>query len=265
MTLLLVPLRLIGVAMSIATFLFSMAIVAIFVRKKWRYKHVAVRMLSLWSGPTLWCLGVRSRAEGLQHVKSSSQALLVGNHLSYTDVLVIAANAPSCFVTSTEVRDAPGLGLICRMAGCLFVDRKNRRNLSNEVGELQEGLEKGLKVAIFPEATSTNGEQILRFRKPLYYSATRCSAPVIPFVLNYRTVNGDPISLKTRDSVFWYGDMDFIPHLLRLVRSGGVEVDIQFLPALKVTPESDAGVIAEQTQALIETVYVPVRQAPAAN
>lgn len=259
MTLLLVPFRLIGVAICIAAFLFSMGVVSLFVRDKWRYTRIATRMLGWWSRPTLWVLSIKARPINLENLMKIEQALLVGNHLSYTDVLVIAAHAPSCFVTSTEVKNAPGLGLICRMAGCLFVDRKNRRNLAGEVGELQQGLEHGLKVAIFPEATSTNGEQILRFKKPLYYSATRSSAPVVPFVLNYRLVGGKPIDKSTRDSVFWYGDMDFIPHLLRLVRTGGVTVDIEFLPPVSVSPDLDAGPIAEQTQALIEAVYVPVR------
>jgi len=114
-------------------------------------------------------------------------------------------------------------------------------------------------VAIFPEATSTNGEQILRFRRPLYMSAIEASKPVVPFCLNYRMVGGVPINLQTRDSVFWYGDMDFASHLWRLAGSGGVNVDLIFLSALETGQQVDPGQLAELSQKAVEAVFKPVR------
>ena len=204
-------------------------------------------------------LSIRTRVIGVEHLKDLNGALLVGNHLTYTDVLVIASHVPACFVTSTEIKRSLGLGQICVMAGCLFVDRKNKRNLVNEVSEIQEGLQQGLNVAIFPEATSTNGEAVLRFRKPLYSAATSASAQVVPFVLNYRMVGGVPVTKETRDDIFWYGDMDFIPHIWRLTGRGGAEVDLHIFPPMRVSPSIDTTELADETHRLVASAFAPVK------
>ncbi len=253
------PLRLFGVVIVVASFLTAMSLVWLVVRNRWKRVRVSNKLLSYWGRFACWVLGIRRTVFGLEHLRGLNGALFVGNHLTYTDVTVIASHLPTCFVTSTEIKRSIGLGQICMMAGCLFVDRKNKRNLVNEVGEIEEGLRNGLNVAIFPEATSTNGEKILRFRKPLYYSAVTAGVPVVPFILNYRTIGGAPVTLANRDNVFWYGDMDFIPHLWRLTGEGGAEVELTFLAPIPTTAESDTTELAEHTQALVESVYIPIK------
>lgn len=252
------PFRLLGVAIVVVTFLFVMSLVWLVIRDKWKYTRAANRILTKWSRFACFVLSIRTRVIGAEHLQDLNGALLVGNHLTYTDVVVIASHVPACFVTSTEIKRSLGLGQICVMAGCLFVDRKNKRNLVNEVSEIQEGLQKGLNVAIFPEATSTNGEAVLRFRKPLYLAASMANAKVVPFVLNYRTVGGAPVNKETRDDIFWYGDMDFIPHLWRLTGRGGAEVDLHILPPIPVSPTSDTGQLADETHRLVAATFVPV-------
>jgi 1-acyl-sn-glycerol-3-phosphate acyltransferase len=195
---------------------------------------------------------------GLENRDAQPIALYVGNHLSYLDVLAISSCVPAGFVTSMEIRETPLLGLICEMAGCLFVERRNKSNLLNEVAQLSEGLRNGLNVAIFPEATSTNGSQILRFRRPLYMAAVATKTPVVPFCLNYRMIGGKPVDLRTRDSVFWYGDMSFAPHLWALCGAGGVNVDLTFLPAVPVKGDEEPGDLSQKTQIMVESVFLPV-------
>ncbi len=253
------PFRLIGVAISVATFLLFMSLVWLIVRDRWTCTRIANRSLSKWSRFTLFVLGVKVKPITPEHARSLQGALLVGNHTTYVDVLVIASQVSTCFVTSMEIKNSFGLGHICRTAGCLFVDRKNKRNIFNEVGEIQEGLAQDLKVTIFPEATSTDGEQIIKFRKPLYLAAIKAAKPVVPVVINYRRVGGLPIDVQSRDSIFWYGDMDFVPHLLRLTSNGGVDAEVHFLEPIKTSPTSDAGEIAETSQRLVESVFIPVK------
>ncbi len=114
-----------------------------------------------------------------------------------------------------------------------------------------EGLKLGLNVAIFPEATTTNGEQILRFRRPLFVSAIEAGRPVTPFCLNYRRVGGRPIDVVSRDKIMRYGDMDFAPHLWALAGSGGVELDLHLLPAIPTSATTDATQLIEQSQSAV--------------
>lgn len=72
--------------------------------------------------------------------------LIVSNHLSYLDVIILAAKFPSCFVTSTDVKKTPFLGHLTRLAGCLFVDRNNRKNLKLEIVEIRTALSEGMNV-----------------------------------------------------------------------------------------------------------------------
>jgi len=252
------PIRLLGVATVVVTFLLVMSLVWLAIRNRWRRIYVSNRFLSVWCRFALFVLSIKPRYFGLENLPAENGALYVGNHLTYTDVLVISARVPTCFVTSTEIKRSLGLGQICQMAGCLFVDRKNKRNLINEVSELQEGLEHQLNVAVFPEATSTNGEKVLRFRKPLYFAATSAGVKVVPFTINYRTVGGKPVTVKNRDNIFWYGDMDFLPHIWRLTGEGGATVDLTFLPAIQVSPATDTTQLAEQTQEMVESIYSPI-------
>lgn len=249
--------RVIAISILVLTFLIHMSGVWLVVRERWRRIRISNRLLSSYCRVGLICLGLRVQVFGAENMKSDA-ALFVGNHLSYMDVLAISSRVPACFVTSREIRAAPLLGQVCLLAGCLFVDRRNRHNILNEVSELGEGLRIGLNVAIFPEATSTNGEQILRFRRALFVSAIETGRPVIPFCLNYRTVGAKPIDRFSRDKIMWYGDMGFAPHIWALASSGGVTLDLHFLPAIPTHVEMNPTALTEQSQRAVESVFRPI-------
>jgi 1-acyl-sn-glycerol-3-phosphate acyltransferase len=235
-----------------------MTLVRFFIFNAWEQTRRSNVLLGKYCRVGLWVLGVKVNPIGLENRDAQANALLVGNHLSYLDVLVLSSQLPVGFVTSVEIRETPVLGKMCEVAGCLFVERRNRSNLRGEVAELSEGLKAGLNVAIFPEATSTNGAQILRFRRPLYLAAVEAKVPVVPFCLNYRSIGGQGVNVVNRDCVFWYGDMDFAPHLWALTGSGGVKVDLHFLKPLAISGVEDPTELAERTQKMVETVFLPV-------
>jgi len=97
-----------------------------------------------------------------------------------------------------------------------------------------------LKVTVFPEATSTNGESVLRFRRPLYQAAVQSGCPIQPICINYRAINGFPVRKENRDDVCWYGSMDFFSHFINLLTVKCVEVDIHFLEPICSQKENDA-------------------------
>lgn len=145
--------------------------------------------------------------------------LLVGNHLSYVDALVLASLSPCHFVTSIEIKKTLGLGQICQLANCLFVERRSRNFLTQEIAEISQTLRQDRKVVVFPEGTSTNGEKVLRFKRPLFQAALDSKRPVQTFCLNY-------LGFNERDDICWYGDMKFIPHLRRFFKLHSLKVDV---------------------------------------
>lgn len=224
----------------------------------WNKRKLCIHILSYYCRLGLFILRIQVELSGPGLKDNKRAHLLVGNHLSYTDILIVAAHRPTCFVTSMEIRETPFLGQICLVAGCLFVERRNKTNIMAEVREITTALEKGINVVIFPEATSTNGEQILRFRKPLFAAAVGSQTPVLPFCLNYRFLNGEPVDLKNRDFVFWYGDMPFASHLWSLSRLHRVDVDFISLKPLEVSASSEIEHLASQSQRDVEAVFKPV-------
>ena len=184
--------------------------------------------------------------------------LIVCNHLSYLDVLIISQFIPSSFVTSKEMKRTPFLGQLCSLGGCLFVDRQNRKNISDEVQELTRALKNGLNVTIFPEATSTNGQCLIRFRRPLFQAAINSKSKVLPLVLNYKTIDGENISLKNRDIVCWYDDMTFLSHAIKLFAKKKVEVELMVLPAIDSTEFYEKSILAEKTFEVISHHYIKI-------
>lgn len=190
--------------------------------------------------------------------------LLVSNHLSYLDVLIYLSLRPTLFVTSLEVKRTPFLGWLTDLGACLYVDRQSRENLSKEVSDITEALKSGFNVMIFPEATSTNAEEVLRFRRPLFQSAIDAKTEIGCFTLNYTEVSGATFSLSNRDIVCWYGDMPFASHLLKLFSQTILKLEITQQAFVK-TEQMDAAALAAKTQEIVSSQFRSVRNTKTAE
>lgn len=205
-------------------------------------RRILIKLVSIHSKAMLSILDINVNYQNLNYLNLYPNYLIVSNHLSYLDVLIIASKLPSCFVTSTEVKASLFLGQLTSLGGCLFVNRKDRRNLKNEVKELRDVLRDGLSVTIFPEATSTNGEGVLKFKRPLFEASLSTNKPILPLTINYRKISSRKIDEKNRDLICWYGGMSFFPHFMELLSHRKIEVDMHlsepflpgFLPILEL-------------------------------
>ena len=200
-------------------------------------------------------LGIVARCDG--RLAGAPGRLIVANHLSYLDVVGLAALWPACFVTSMEVKRAPGLGWICEAGGCLFVNRRSYAGITGEVRRLAEVLEEGIDVVVFPEATSTDGSAVIPFRAGLLQAALIAGAAVQPVCLNYRRLDGEPVHCGNRDVLFWYGDMEFLPHLWKLAGRRSAE-----LVATVLEPLAPAGRASDLARAAYAAVRDGFRTIP---
>lgn len=181
--------------------------------------------------------------------------LIVSNHLSYLDILIISSYLPTCFVTSKEMKETPFLGQLCLLGGCLFVERRSRAGITEEIKELSDALDDGLNVVIFPEATSTNGEAVIRFRRPLFQAAMNAHSKVLPVCLNYRTLDGEKLTLKNRDKIFWYGDMGFLGHALALFKHQNIVAELTIMPSLDARDYTDKNELCDTCFKLVSDEY----------
>ena len=174
-----------------------------------------------------------------------NNGLIVSNHLSYVDALVISKIYPSLFITSVEIKNSIGLGWITKLAGCVFVERRNRNKLESDTSNIQDILTKGTPVVLFPEGTSTNGSEILKFRPALFQSAINAKLPVHSFHISYN-----------HKSVAYYGDMEFLSHLFSLCRQKNVISKLIYTGMLVADVNYDRKWIAVKTYANIMHEHV---------
>lgn len=182
------------------------------------------RLFQLWSRAVLRLLGVSVRVIG---VKPRGPVALVANHLSYLDVPLLGSIVDATFVAKADVAGWPALGPLARAVGTVFIDRTRKRDLLRVLPDLRARLARGGTVVFFPEATSSPGREVLRFRSPLFEAPLRASRPVVVAALHYETRPGDP---PAATSVCWWGDMDFLPHLWALMGLRGVTATIELSP-----------------------------------
>lgn len=224
-------------------------ILSLIYRDIWTFRSKIIHIMSRYSSLALRLAGVRVKKYGI----TNEMKFVVSNHLSYLDILVLCSQFPSTFVTSVEIREIPVLGLITKLGGCLYVERRNKTNLSNEIKELTMALQKNIPVAVFPEATSTNAESVLRFKRPLFQASLDSQVPVSPICINYLKIDGKLFDVSNRDSVCWYGDMGFLPHLWELMGKRSVLVELRLLNEI---PAAEPVLLAEESHRRIQQSFV---------
>jgi 1-acyl-sn-glycerol-3-phosphate acyltransferase len=192
--------------------------------------RLQARMLRKWSRAVCAILDVHIEPSGLT---PSRPFLLVSNHLSYLDVVIIASTLDCVFVAKNDVARWPIIGQMCRSVGTIFVDRENRRDLVRANELIKEGIESGRAVVLFPEGTSSPGSSVLPFRPSLLEQAARSVIPVHYAAIRYRVAEGDP---PEEQSVCWWGTMTFFDHFWRMLRLRAIEARIAFgLHAIRAT------------------------------
>jgi len=152
-----------------------------------------------------------------------SRGLLVCNHLSYLDILVLAALAPCVFVAKQEVKHWPVFGGFAKLAGTVFVHREQRMQAGQTVDKIETALRTGALVVLFPEGTSSGGESILPFKSSLLEPAARQTHPLAAGFLRYELGNGD-----VSEEVCYWKDMTIVPHLINLCSKRAVQASVHF-------------------------------------
>jgi 1-acyl-sn-glycerol-3-phosphate acyltransferase len=152
-----------------------------------------------------------------------SRGLLVSNHLSYVDILVLGSVTRTVFVAKREVRGWPVLGWFASMAGTVFVQREKRTQAAQVVDEIEGALGGDALVVLFPEGTSSNGSTVLPFKSSLLEPATRRPEDLSAGRIQYELDDGD-----AGEEVCYWKDMTFFPHLLNLMGKRRVRATVRF-------------------------------------
>jgi 1-acyl-sn-glycerol-3-phosphate acyltransferase len=204
----------------------------------------------LWSRGLCRAFGVHVRAAG---TPPAPPFVLVSNHVSYLDILVLGTRLPCVFVAKAEIDGWPLFGAICRAVNTIFIDRKAKRELHRVLGRIEETLAAHQGVVIFPEGTSGAGHEVLPFRSPLLELPARLGRPVHWAAISYRVPEGSP---PVHLAVTWWGDMPLGQHLWQFLKLRSVEALVTF--GGEPIAAADRKHLAEQLWGAIDGVFEPM-------
>ncbi|HZZ60474.1 MAG TPA: lysophospholipid acyltransferase family protein [Roseiarcus sp.] len=201
-------------------------------------------------------LGVKVRRHG--NMTSSPKRLIVANHVSWLDIPVLGSLGPMSFLAKKEIGDHPFGRELVAMQGAVYVDRRRRSAIPAVNARIVEAMRAGAAVVLFPEATTGDGNRLLRFRSS-HFEAVRlaaCSdddgaAVIQPIYIDYSRIAGLPVARWQRPRIAWYGDMAFLPHFLRYSRCGGVTCDVYCGQPIRILPDSDRKTAARLAEAAV--------------
>lgn len=156
--------------------------------------------------------------------------IIVPNHLSYLDILLLKNDNKNLFVSTYEVKNTILFGLFATYGGSVFINRQSKNGIKDEIDLLKQHLKDDFNIVIFLEGTTSNGDGVLPFKSSFVEVAFQTQAKILPVCIKYISINQEPINEKNRDLVFYYGDMNIFIHLFNfLLKVNSVEVDIKFL------------------------------------
>jgi 1-acyl-sn-glycerol-3-phosphate acyltransferase len=139
--------------------------------------------IQAWALKMLTLLGVRLELRGQPPV--AGPVLLVANHISWLDILVMHAARHCRFVSKADVRRWPLIGTLANGAGTLYIERESRRDAMRVVRRMSDSLKRGEIVAVFPEGTTSDGVTLLAFHGNLIQAAISAESPVQPVALSF--------------------------------------------------------------------------------
>jgi 1-acyl-sn-glycerol-3-phosphate acyltransferase len=222
-----------------------------FPRRAWRLRRASQRFFyRTWARALCRLLGVRVELEG---PAPGLPCLLVTNHLSYLDILVIASVLPARFVAKREIESWLLVGSMCRAVDTIFVDRSSRRDTMRVGREMAEGLEAGDAIVLFPEGTSFPGHRVGSFKPALLAPAAEARLPVRYGAIRYSTL---PAEKPAYLSVSWWGEMPFGPHALELLRLSRIEATLRF--GAEAHSHDDRKELAKQLHLAVSSLFEPM-------
>lgn len=188
------------------------------------------------------------------------QGAIVANHAGWIDIFSLNAADRVYFVSKDDVAGWPGIGILAKVTGTMFITRKGTE-AKRQQEMMEERLRAGHRLLFFPEGTSTDTLHVLPFKTPLFQAFFTHG---MDRVLHIQPVTVAYHAPKDRDPRFygWWADMSFAGHLLQVLatpRQGRIEVI--FHPAVPVDGFPGRKELASYCERVIRTAHPLVGRA----
>ncbi len=180
------------------------------------------RAVQRWAARLLQLAGIDLQVRGQPPV--AGPVLLVANHISWLDIVVMHAAGYCRFVSKADVRHWPLVGALATGAGTLYIERASRRDAMRVVHRMRERLLAGDIIAIFPEGTTGDGRALLPFHANLLQAAVSADAPVQPLALRFV----DGATGATSFAPSFIGDETLVGSVWRTLAARGLVAQLHY-------------------------------------
>ena len=150
--------------------------------------------------------------------------MLVANHISWLDILVLHAAGFCRFVAKSDIQAWPVIGMMATQAGTLYIERASRRDALRVVHHMRDALLRGEVVGVFPEGTTSDGQTLLPFHANLIQAAVAAQAPVQPVALEFVDARSGRISLAP----IYIGDQTLVGSVWRTLTTPGIRAVVTY-------------------------------------
>jgi len=164
---------------------------------------------------------LRFTSEVKGSIPEGMPSLIVANHIGTLDPWIFAARFKVAFVAKSEMANWPVIGMVCRAVGIIFAHRQNVMKTGDTVNEIHERMRSGVSVMIFPEGTTSNGQQLLPFKTGGFQAVAGMEdGYIIPMYFHVRTIDGHTVTEDSRETVTWSSPQGMFANIWHILGLG---------------------------------------------
>ena len=206
-------------------------------------KNQQERIIRFWCKRLLSIFEIKVEVTGLgTYLINQKKYLMVANHISWMDIIVIQSIKPCIFVAKSDVASWPLFGWVAQMTGTIFIKRDKVSDIKKALKKMKRRLIKR-SVCIFPEGTSTSGRYLLPFKSNLFQSSIDTNKSILPLCLRYEQNN------TYSDKAAFVDEMSLVDSINKIKQEKDIYVIVEVLQPIR--PRYNRKELASYTQEMI--------------
>ncbi len=171
-------------------------------------------IFEFWKKVTNWFMGLEIEIQGNI---PDQPAIIMPNHRSYVDVMLLPSKIPLVYVAKAEVAKWPVIGWGANAMHTVWVNRNSADSRRETRNQIKERLQANESVIVFPEGTTHTGPEALPLKPGMFYVVADGGFKVVPTAIEYQDVEAA-----------WVGKDTFIPHFLEQFGKRKMKVKVRF-------------------------------------
>ena len=192
-----------------------------------------------------WLFGIRVTIEG---TPVNGPVLFAANHISWLDIPTLHSGCAMGFVGKAEIDEWPVFNYIARVGGTIFHQRGCQDSAADVMLAMEQRLQQGRAVAIFPEGGIKPGSSVRVFHARMFRSAVEVECQVQPVMIRYMSDGrrDDDFSFRPGESM--------LKNIGRVLARRGVTAEVHYLPAMSAAGKPRRE-LAEASRAAVISSY----------